>query len=243
MLPLETPMQDYRLYFFDRYGHIANAVTLECADVAEAIQEAERCRDGRAMELWRRAELIRRFEVVPLPAEDRRITDEAFADCRSEAEIAHAALDQALQVTKGELGNVQLLDRSNRTSLEIVSQRGFKAAFLDCFRTVSVSDPSACGRALLLRKSVVIEDVLKDDGFRPFLDVALEAGFRSVQSTPLLSSGGAVWGVLSTHAATPGRPSERQMSALQVIGSAAADALVRVRSRLVPLQTAADLAP
>jgi hypothetical protein len=52
----------YRLYFLDGAGHIRHAVDLECEGDEQAIAEVERHRDGRTMELWRRAELIRRFE-------------------------------------------------------------------------------------------------------------------------------------------------------------------------------------
>jgi GAF domain-containing protein len=92
-----------------------------------------------------------------------------------------------------------------------------------------MADASACGRALLLRKTIIIEDVLQDDGFARFRDVALRAGFRSVQSTPLVSSSGALFGMLSTHAAEPSRPSDRQIEALQALARASANAIVRLR--------------
>ena len=42
------------------------------------------------------------------------------------------------------------------------------------------------------------------------LGVSLDAGVRAVQSTPLLSSGGTILGMISTHYCEPHRPSERE---------------------------------
>jgi len=55
----------YRLYYLDAAGHIVDATDLECEDDEQAVREVERRRDGRAMELWRRATLIGRFEPLP----------------------------------------------------------------------------------------------------------------------------------------------------------------------------------
>lgn len=150
----------------------------------------------------------------------------AYADIAS---VTSRALDEALKVMATQLGNLQLADWELAEPLEIVEQRGFGEEFLDCFRRISLSDPSACGRALLHRTTVVIDDVMMDEEFAPFREVALRAGFRSVQSTPLLSSTGVVIGVLSTHDPQPGRPSEDQLAALREIARSAADAILRLR--------------
>jgi hypothetical protein len=55
-------MPHYRLYVLDAASHIIDATDLECEDDEQALREVERRRDGRALELWRRATLIGRFE-------------------------------------------------------------------------------------------------------------------------------------------------------------------------------------
>ena len=222
-------MPEYRLYLFNQAGRVREALTLEHEDDDLAVQESLRRRNGLAVELWRDATIIQRFEASPARIEVPDF-DDGFEACGSEDQIAAAALEQALHVAETQLGNVQIIPRGEQDTLAIVSQRGFSAEFLDVFRTVSVSDPSACGRALLHRRTIVIEDVLADDAYRPFQGVALDAGYRSVQSTPLISSGDEVLGVLSTHGAAPGRPSARQLAILGSIAVAAADAMVRLRS-------------
>jgi hypothetical protein len=52
---------DYRLYFLDAHLHVRERIDLECDDDDEAIRVAETHADGRDMELWRRAVLLRKF--------------------------------------------------------------------------------------------------------------------------------------------------------------------------------------
>lgn len=106
-------------------------------------------------------------------------------------------------------GNVQIID-SQGVYLEIVSQIGLKQEFLSFFRRVTISDPSACGRVLLNREQIVIDDVMTEREYAPFRDVAAKAGYRSVQSTPLQSATGAIFGVVSTHWPIPWRPSDER---------------------------------
>jgi GAF domain-containing protein len=157
--------------------------------------------------------------------------DTPFARCADLADIVSTTLDRALAIADTRMGNIQLIQWGHDPTLEIVAQRGFGEEFLSCFRSVSMTDPSACGRALTSRETVVIDDILGDDDYAPFRGVALRAGYRSVQSTLLMSSGGAVYGVLSTHAAQPGRPDRQQLAGLQELARNAADAITRLRAR------------
>jgi hypothetical protein len=51
---------DYRLYFLED-GRIRHVVPLECESDEHAIQVVEEHRDGRDMELWQRARMVREF--------------------------------------------------------------------------------------------------------------------------------------------------------------------------------------
>ena len=55
-------MQGYRLYFFDRNGHIARVVEMECASDDEAIERVREYTHAHAMELWQQARCIGMFE-------------------------------------------------------------------------------------------------------------------------------------------------------------------------------------
>jgi len=120
-------------------------------------------------------------------------------------------LDRTLSIHDTRLGNVQLMNW-NAGHLEIAAQRGFHDEFLNFFERVKIEDASACARALRNRGSVIIDDVLSDERFAPCCSVLRRAGISAVQSTPLVSSSGALVGMLSTHFSAPHRPTEAQMS-------------------------------
>ena len=65
-----------------------------------------------------------------------------------------------------------------------MAQRGLTEAFLKAFKRVKKDDGCACGRALRLRRTVVIRGVEEDAEFSAFLKDARAAAFRAVQSTP-----------------------------------------------------------
>src|SRR5438309_3545793 len=114
----------------------------------------------------------------------------------------HTALEQILdacmEIVGAPMGMVQVYDTA-REALDIAAQRGFNEECLDYFREVSAEDGLAFGRAMAAGKRVVIEDVECDPQFAPHRPIAASAGYRAVQSTPLVSRGGNLLGVVSTH--------------------------------------------
>jgi GAF domain-containing protein len=104
----------------------------------------------------------------------------------------------ALSIRPTDLGNIQLFNRETG-ALSIVTQRGFGLDFLEYFGVVGKQDECACGRAMRSREPIVIADVNTDPGFAVHREIAAAAGFRAVQSTPLISRDGAFLGVMSTH--------------------------------------------
>ncbi|MHC2435713.1 GAF domain-containing protein [Bradyrhizobium sp. USDA 4451] len=145
----------------------------------------------------------------------------------SELPLLQSALNEALAITGQELGNIQLIDWK-MGHLEIMAQQGFTEEFLDCFRRVTIRDGCACGRALFNRQPVVIHDVTLDPRFFPFRNVAERAGFKAVQSTPLLTNSGALVGVLSTHGQHA--PSEEQLGSIRSLAIRTAHSILRARA-------------
>lgn len=139
-----------------------------------------------------------------------------------------ALLDSAIELHGADFGNVQMLQPGTHT-LEIAAQRGFGRLFLDTFAIVSAEDPSACGRALHSRATVLIEDVERDAEFASYRQVARAAGFRAVQSTPMISSAGQTLGVLSTHFRARHRPSAAVLHVTAIFARQAADIVLRFR--------------
>ncbi|HKS60552.1 MAG TPA: GAF domain-containing protein [Xanthobacteraceae bacterium] len=145
-------------------------------------------------------------------------------------------LGSCLELTCAEFGNVQIMDWK-AGHLEIKAQRGFHDEFLSFFNRVKYRDGSACARALLHRDPIVVEDVVLDREFVPCLKVVQRAGVRAVQSTPLVSSSGALVGIVSTHFPTPYRPTDIQMQRTREAAQLAANAIVLHRSRTHGIST------
>jgi len=86
----------------------------------------------------------------------------AFAIPPSLSKHLQTVLDTAIRIS-GDMGNLQLYDPRSH-SLRIVVQRGFGPAFLHFFDSTGEGQ-AACGRALLQRERVVVEDVANDPVF------------------------------------------------------------------------------
>jgi hypothetical protein len=54
-------MLSYRLYFLGLGGRITRAVEFECASDEDALRAVEGHGDGRPMELWQQARMVRAF--------------------------------------------------------------------------------------------------------------------------------------------------------------------------------------
>ena len=137
-------------------------------------------------------------------------------------------LAATIELLGAEMGNVQLIDELSG-KLTIAVQRGFGQAFLEFFREVSIEDNSACGRALQSCERIIIEDVEQDPTFASCLSIAREAGFRAVQSTPLVDRNGKALGMISTHFRSPHRPSELDLQRLDLYARQASDFIERCR--------------
>jgi len=166
-----------------------------------------------------------------------------LAACRSPDEALEHTLNAAINLLDAQFGNIQILDLASRT-LTICAQRGFKLDFLDAFRTVSIDDGTACGRALRDNVSVLIHDVQQDPEFAPYRALAAAAGYRAVQSTPVVSSDGKIVGVISTHFHEPHTPARLEMRVVRLYGRCLGDAIVSrypgmAALRAVPLRSLA----
>src|SRR5437762_4241406 len=92
-------------------------------------------------------------------------------------------LDAAILVLHGKLGTIQLYDPTRRV-LELTCQRGFFGEFLEALASVSIDTGMAAPRSIRNRERVVVTDVNADADYAPYRDLAANAGFRAIQSTP-----------------------------------------------------------
>jgi PAS domain S-box-containing protein len=137
-------------------------------------------------------------------------------------------LDATVLLMDGDLGNIQLYDPERKT-LEIVAQRGFPPEFVSAMGTLTIGDQTAGARSLRIGKRVVIRDVESDAAYAPYRKLAALAGFRAVQSTPLIGRGGEFLGALLTHLHEPRDFRPQELRVLDLYSRQAADAITRAR--------------
>jgi GAF domain-containing protein len=146
--------------------------------------------------------LTRQTEPPQLLADARAVIDEGLGD--------------ALSLLRADRGDVQIVDRASG-SLRIAAHAGLSDEFLEYFAIVD-DDGSACGRAARDLAQTVIADVNTDPRFAPHREIAAAAGFRAVNSTPLLDLRGHLVGVLSTHYPRPYRPPNADLELMKRLG-------------------------
>ncbi len=134
-------------------------------------------------------------------------------------------LEDAIALHGAEYGNVQLMAGDH---LVIVAQRGFKRPFLEAFREVRADDGCVCGRALRTRRTVVVKDADLDEEFAPFRAIAREAGFRSISTTPLVTSNNSFVGAVSAHFVNVHAPTTIELETLRSYSVIAADYLLEL---------------
>ncbi len=135
-------------------------------------------------------------------------------------------LEAAVALLGANMGTIQLYDSVNKT-MTIAAHHGFKQDFLDHFRTVDAEGDAACSRALASQQRLLVEDVLVDKRYAIHRAAADEAGYRSVQSTPLFSRDGKSLGMLSTHFRSPHVLADRELRMLDLYARQAADFIER----------------
>src|SRR5258707_15707441 len=135
-----------------------------------------------------------------------------------QAHELHAGLNEilgvAIELLGADKGNVQLFD-TTRKVLVFAAHQGFEQPFLDFFKEVSAEFETCCGRALRSGRRTFVEDVEAEEGFASFgagFSAAgfFSAGFRAVQSTPLVGRDGRPLGMLSTHFRNVHRPTTHE---------------------------------
>jgi GAF domain-containing protein len=154
----------------------------------------------------------------------------AIARCTDVQAILRWLLQKGMDLSQTRLGNVQLMNW-DAGYLEIKLQCGFDNAFLDFFARVRVEQGSACARALRCRQAIVIEDIMDDEEFTSCRDIVSQAGVRAVQSMPMISSSGAILGIVSTHFPVCHRPTKVELYNLQHAAQVAASAIIHARAR------------
>ncbi|HTA64475.1 MAG TPA: PAS domain S-box protein, partial [Xanthomonadaceae bacterium] len=146
--------------------------------------------------------------------------------CAALDEGMETILDAMIELLQADMGSIQLREGS---VLRFTAQRGLDESFLDTFREVSARDESGCGRAMRLRKRIIIADTESDPAYGPYREAARRAGYRTVVSTPFLTSSEEVLGVVTVQFRHVHDPSEAALRRMDLCARQAGDFIQRCR--------------
>ena len=141
--------------------------------------------------------------------------------------VYEVIVDAAIAFMRADAGTVQILDETTH-ELVLLAGRGFDQDMVKHFYRVNAASATSCGIVLSKGERTFIHfdvpDVPDPDGS---LKMHRDRGFRSAQSTPLISRSGKCIGMLSTHWHTHYQPNERDLRFLDLLARQTADVIER----------------
>ncbi len=184
---------------------------------------------------------IERDRAIQIARESERQLEAELADMRqlqsisseiiyeeNTGDLYEKILDAAVVIMRSDFGSMQMLD-PERGELRLLAHRGFTSEAAKFWEWVRPDSGSSCGAALVSGKRAIVPDVEQCEWMAGSADLAtyLQTGIRAVQTTPLVSRGGKLLGMISTHWRGPYEPSERELRTLDILARQAADLLDR----------------
>ena len=133
---------------------------------------------------------------------------------------------------KTDLAMLLLLPEPESKNLQVETYAGFTADQIRLFGEISAAFFSP-------HRRVMIEDIEEPGTYFPFVEAAVQVGFRAVFSTPIINSRGEPLGVVATFFRKPHAPTERQLRLVQLYVRQAANALDNARLYHDSLETLA----
>jgi two-component sensor histidine kinase len=136
-------------------------------------------------------------------------------------------LGAAASMMHSDFATIQIY-HPEREELTLLANRGFSVEMADAWRRVTSKSATPCGMALASARRVIVDDieeiaVIAGNDLEKFR----QAGVRAVQSTPLISRGGRILGMISTQWRQPHRPKEQDLHYLDILVRQAADLIER----------------
>jgi GAF domain-containing protein len=157
----------------------------------------------------------------------RRISN-ALVEDDSPAGLYRQILDGARALMRADFASVQKFD-PERNELVLLAHHGFAAESAKHWQRVGVDCHTSCALATAQGQQAIITDAEQSADLAGTEDLAQfrRSGIRSMQSTPLISRGGHLVGMVSTHWRDVHRPSERESRLFGVVARQAADLIER----------------
>jgi PAS domain S-box-containing protein len=186
-----------------------------------------------ANQIFPRLERARAEEATAADLRDTQLLQELGARFVTEGDIQtlyQEILSAAIALTRANGGTVQMLDSATQKLLTLASQ-GFSRAVFEHFYRLDASSNTSCDIALRTGDRTFIDfDVPASEDPDGSRRMHLEAGYRSAQSTPLITRSGRAIGMVSTHWSDHYRPSDRELRFLDLLARQAADLIEQRQS-------------
>lgn len=147
-----------------------------------------------------------------------------------ETDVMRRLMTRAGEITGISRATAQLIEPKYRY-LKIVDHRGFAPDFIQHFDRVDRDSGTMCGRAMLCRSPIIVEDALCDQASRPHRHVFENASVRTVLSMPVITPRGTFYGMVSVHKSYCGLPSTLEVSELARAATIAAEAIATLRGK------------
>lgn len=141
--------------------------------------------------------------------------------------ILEETLRTAIAIEGAQMGLLSLCE-PDQQYLKAGASVGFRPDTLKELERVPPGG-GACGTCFQQRRRIIVEDIETDPIFADYRQLARDAGIRAVHSTPLLTRGGEIVGVLSTHFHRPHRPSDREKRLIDLCARQAVDFIENAR--------------
>jgi GAF domain-containing protein len=147
---------------------------------------------------------------IPMLVQPMLTRLQAQQDLRS---VLNAALHDIVALHGAEFGNIRLAD--GQGGLVMVAQSRLSGDFAASLGRVDIASGTACARAAQEGRTVFVADIRDDPHFAPLVSSTREALFKSVLSSPFITSQGNCLGVASAHFANGYRPSRVELESLK----------------------------
>lgn len=142
-------------------------------------------------------------------------------------------IDAAVSIMRSDFGSMQQYfpHLGTRGELKLLGHRGFTPEAAQFWAWVRADSSCTCGVSITRRERVVAADVANTGFMAGSADQQqlLQAGIRAAQTTPLISRGGELVGMISTHWKECHEPSERDLRLLDILARLAADLIERTK--------------
>lgn len=145
-------------------------------------------------------------------------------------------LDAALTLHSTDMGTIQIFDPVDK-SLRLAAQRGFDSAKLSDPTFAEAALGSAPAATARTRARVMVQDFQTDAHYASYRSASAALGYRSMQTTPLMTRQGDLQGVLTTYASQPHRPAERILRVTDLYARLAAHLIERMRDELALVES------